>query len=69
MLSQRIAGTIAQSDNFGVFGAGGLFAATMWLLAPKAPYSLAGFRAYRNSDAANHQIRPCSPCSESSQLS
>jgi hypothetical protein len=51
---QHIAGTIAQADNLGVFGAHGLFAANMWLLTPKEPYSLAGFRAFRNFDGADH---------------
>jgi hypothetical protein len=53
---QHIAGTIAQSDNLGVFGAHGLFAANLWLLTPKEPYSLAGFRAFRNFDGANHHF-------------
>ena len=53
---QHIAGTIAQADNLGVFGVCGLFAANMWLLAPKEPYSLAGFRAFRNFDGANHHF-------------
>lgn len=53
---QHIAGTIAQADNLGVFGAHALFAANWWPLAPKAPYSLAGFRAFRNFDGANHHF-------------
>jgi hypothetical protein len=53
---QHIAGTIAQADNLGVFGAHALFAANMWLLAAKEPYSLAGFRAFRNFDGANHHF-------------
>lgn len=53
---QHIAGTIAQADNLGVFGARGLFAANMWLLAPKEPYSLAGFRAYRDFDGSGHHF-------------
>jgi hypothetical protein len=53
---QHIAGTIAQADNLGVFGAHGLFAANMWLLSAKEPYSLAGFRAFRNFDGANHHF-------------
>jgi hypothetical protein len=52
----HIAGTIAQADNLGVFGAHGLFAATLWLLAPKEPYTLAAFRAFRNFDGANHHF-------------
>jgi hypothetical protein len=65
---QHIAGTIAQSDNLGVFGARGLFAATMWLLAPKEPYSLAGFRAYRNFDGANHHFGDTSLTATSSNV-
>lgn len=53
---QHIAGTIAQADNLGVFGAHALFAANMWLLSPKEPYSLAGFRAFRNFDGADHHF-------------
>jgi hypothetical protein len=53
---QHIAGTIAESDNLGVFGAHGLFAANFWPLTPKEPYSLAGFRAFRNFDGANHHF-------------
>jgi len=53
---QHIAGTLAQADNLGVFGAHGLFAANLWLLTPKEPYSLAGFRAFRNFDGANHNF-------------
>ncbi len=50
--SQEIAGTIAQADNLGVFGAQGLFAATFWSLYTTEPYTLAGFTAYRNFDGA-----------------
>ena len=53
---QHIAGTIAQADNLGVFGTHALFAATMWMLGSKEPYSLAGFRAFRNFDGANHNF-------------
>jgi hypothetical protein len=53
---QHIAGTIAQADNLGVFGAHALFAANMWLLSAKEPYSLAGFRAFRNFDGAGHNF-------------
>jgi hypothetical protein len=53
---QHIAGTIAQADNLGIFGARGVFAANMWLLQAKEPYSLAGFRAYRNFDGAGHNF-------------
>jgi hypothetical protein len=51
---QHIAGTIAQADNLGVFGTYSLFAANLWLLAGKEPYTLAGFRAFRNFDGGDH---------------
>jgi hypothetical protein len=54
--AQHIAGTIAQADNLGVFGAQGLFAANLWPLAASQPYLLAGFRAFRNFDGANHNF-------------
>jgi hypothetical protein len=53
---QHIAGTIAQADNLGVFGTYSLFAANLWLLAPKEPYTLAGFRAFRDFDGADHHF-------------
>jgi hypothetical protein len=53
---QHIAGTVAQADNLGVFGAHGLFAASLLMLNPKEPYCLAGFRAFRNFDGANHNF-------------
>jgi fibronectin type 3 domain-containing protein len=49
----HIAGTIAQADNLGVFGAQGLFAASLWPLYSTQPYILGGFRAYRGFDGAN----------------
>ncbi len=54
--AQHIAGTIAQADNLGVFGAQGLFAANMWPLVTNEPYVLAGFRAFRDFDAASHNF-------------
>jgi hypothetical protein len=65
---QHIAGTIAQADNLGVFGEHGLFAATMWLLGPKETYSLAGFRAFRNFDGANHHFGDISVQATSSNV-
>jgi hypothetical protein len=47
----HIAGAIAQADNLGIFGAQGVFAATLWPL-NDCPYILAGFRAYRGFDGA-----------------
>jgi fibronectin type 3 domain-containing protein len=49
----HIAGTIAQADNLGIFGAQGLFAASLWPLSSNEPYILAGFRAFRDFDGAN----------------
>jgi fibronectin type 3 domain-containing protein len=51
--SNHIAGTIAQADNLGVFGAQGLFAASLWPLDSTQPYILGGFRAFRGFDGAN----------------
>jgi hypothetical protein len=48
----HIAGTIAQADNLGIFGAHGVFAATLWPLG-NCPYILAGFRMFRGFDGAN----------------
>jgi fibronectin type 3 domain-containing protein len=50
---QHIAGTIAQADNLGIFGAQDLFAANLWPLNNTSPYILAGFRAFRDFDNAN----------------
>jgi hypothetical protein len=53
---QHIAGTIAQADNLGVFGAQGLFAAALWPLSDKEPYLLGGFRAFRDFDDAGSRF-------------
>ena len=50
--SQHIAGTLAQADNLGIFGAQGLYAANFWPLSSNEAYVLAGFRAYRGFDGA-----------------
>ncbi len=50
--SHHIAGTIAQAENLGIFGAAGVFAASLWPLSSSEPYILAGFRAYRGFDGA-----------------
>jgi hypothetical protein len=65
---QHIAGTIAQADNLGVFGQRGLFAATWWPLSQKEPYSLAGYRAFRNFDGANHHFGDTSVQATSSNV-
>lgn len=51
--ANHIAGTIAQGDNLGIFGAEGLFAASLWPLSNSEPYIMAGFRAYRGFDGAS----------------
>ncbi|HKV26085.1 MAG TPA: glycoside hydrolase family 44 protein [Candidatus Acidoferrum sp.] len=48
----HIAGTIAQAENLGVFGAQGLFAASFWPPNGTYEYALAGFRAFRGFDGA-----------------
>ncbi len=48
----HIAGTIAQADNLGVFGAQGVFAATFWPPVGTYSYAMAGFRAFRDFDGA-----------------
>jgi len=49
----HIAGTIAQADYLGIFGAQGLFAASFWPPNGTYDYAMAGFRAYRGFDGAN----------------
>ena len=49
----HIAGTIAQADNLGIFGAQGLFAANFWPPGGTYSYALAGFRAFRGFDGMN----------------
>jgi fibronectin type 3 domain-containing protein len=48
----HIAGTIAEADNLGIFGAQGVFAASLWPLSNNEPYTMAGFRAFREFDGA-----------------
>jgi hypothetical protein len=66
--AQHIAGTIAQADNLGVFGAQSLFAANLWPLQANETYLLAGFRAYRNFDGANHNFGDTSVAATSSNV-
>jgi len=49
----HIAGTIAQADNLGIFGAQGLYAACFWPPNGTYSYALAGFRAFRGFDGAS----------------
>jgi hypothetical protein len=48
----HIAGSIAQADNLGIFGAQGVFAANFWPPNGTYAYALAGFSAYRGFDGA-----------------
>ncbi len=48
----HIAGTLAQADNLGIFGAQGLFAANFWSVG-NSGYILGGFGAFRDFDGAN----------------
>jgi hypothetical protein len=66
--ARHIAGTIAQADNLGVFGAQSLFAANLWPLQANETYLLAGFRAYRNFDGANHNFGDTSVAATSSNV-
>lgn len=66
--AQHIAGTLAQADNLGVFGAQALFAATLWPLQSNSNYILAGLRAYRNFDGANHNFGDTSIAAASSNV-
>jgi fibronectin type 3 domain-containing protein len=66
--AQHIAGTIAQADNLGVFGAQSLFAANLWPLQANETYLLAGLRAYRNFDGANHNFGDTSVAATSSNV-
>jgi hypothetical protein len=65
---QHIAGTIAQADNLGIFGVHGLFAANLWRLVAKEPYTIAGFRAFRNFDGASHHFGDTSLQTSSSEV-
>jgi len=48
----HIAGTIAQTDNLGIFASQGVFAANFWPPGGTYSYALAGFRAFRDFDGA-----------------
>lgn len=49
----HIAGTIAQADYLGIFGAQGVFAANLWPPSGTYSYALAGFRAFRGFDGSS----------------
>jgi hypothetical protein len=64
----HIAGTLAEADYLGVFGTQGLFAANFWPLEKVEPYTLAGFRAFRDFDGARHNFGDTSVQAESSNI-
>ncbi len=64
----HIAGTIAQTDNLGIFGAQGVFAASFWPPNGTYSYALAGFRAFRDFDGANSVFGDTSLQSTSSNV-
>jgi len=49
----HIAGTVAEADMLGIFGAQGVFAANLWPPSGTYGYALAGFRVFRGFDGAN----------------
>jgi hypothetical protein len=65
---QHIAGTIAQADNLGIFGAQGLFAASLWPLNNNSFYILAGYRSFRDFDGANSNFGDTSLQATSSNI-
>ncbi|HYD40451.1 MAG TPA: glycoside hydrolase family 44 protein [Anaeromyxobacter sp.] len=65
----HIAGTIAQADNLGVFGAQGVFAANFWPPSGTHDYALAGFRAFRGFDGATASFGDTSIPATSSDVS
>lgn len=65
--NNHIAGTLAEADNLGIFGAQGLYAASLWPLA-SAPYPLGAFASFRNFDGAGHNFGDISIAASSSNV-
>jgi len=65
----HIAGTIAQADNLGIFGSEGVFAANFWPPGGSYPYTLGGFRAFRDFDGGGSNFGDTSLQSTSSDVS
>lgn len=65
----HIAGTIAQADNLGIFGAEGVFAACFWPPSGTYDYAMAGLRAYRGFDGADAKFGDTSLQATSSDVS
>ena len=64
----HIAGTIAQADNLGIFGAQGVFAATFWPPVGTYSYAMAGFRVFRDFDGAGANFGDTSLLATSSNV-
>ena len=65
----HIAGTVAQADMLGVFGAQNLFAASLWPPSGTYDYALAGFRAFRGFDGGTANFGDTSVQASSSDVS
>jgi hypothetical protein len=65
--NNHIAGTVAEADNLGIFGAQGLYAATLWPIG-SAPYLLGAFASFRNFDGAGHSFGDTSVAASSSNI-
>jgi hypothetical protein len=64
----HIAGTLAEADNLGIFGAQGVFAANFNGLTGGSAYILAGFAAFRDFDGAQSNFGDTSVQAVSSNL-
>jgi hypothetical protein len=64
----HIAGAIAQTDNLGIFGSQGVFAASFWPPNGTYSYALAGFRAFLGFDGANASFGDTSLSATSSNV-
>lgn len=65
----QIAGTVAQADNLGIFGAQGVFAASLWQTSPTLKYISGGFRAFRAFDGQGSNFGDISVAASSSDTS
>jgi fibronectin type 3 domain-containing protein len=65
----HIAGTVAQADYLGIFGAQGLFAASFWPPNGTYDYAMAGFRAFRGFDGATASFGDTSLAATSGDVS
>lgn len=65
----HIAGTIAQADYLGIFGAQGVYAASLWQTSPTLKYISGGFRAFRSFDGAGSNFGDVAVAARSSDAS